>query len=329
MDAASFFGRAVPKIIAAEGTDAVRRFLEFFTANIRNKNTRAAYAQAIGQFCRWSDRRRFSLDLIEPMAVAAYIEELGKIRSKPTVKQHLAAIRMLFDWLVLGQIIPGNPASFVRGPTYVVKRGKTPVLSADDARKLLHSIPLLRTIRRGETNIRVPDLVGLRDRALIAVMVYSFARVSAVVGMNIDDYYQNGKRSWLRLHEKGGKFHEVPAHHNAEAYLDEYLQAAGQDTDKRSPLFRSAVGKSGLLTANRISRTDVLRMIKRRARAAGISAATCCHTFRATGITAYLENGGTIENAQAIAGHESPRTTKLYDRTDDEITVDEVERIRI
>src|SRR5262252_3809305 len=123
VDAALFFGQAVPKIIAAEGSDAVRRFLEFFTANIRNKNTRAAYAQAIGQFCRWCERRRFSLDLIEPVAVAAYIEELGKIRSKPTVKQHLAAIRMLFDWLVLGQIIPGNPASFVRGPTHVVKRG--------------------------------------------------------------------------------------------------------------------------------------------------------------------------------------------------------------
>src|ERR1017187_6165520 len=146
--AASFFGQAVPKIIAAEGPEAVRRFVEFFTANIRNRNTRAAYAQAVGQFCRWCERRRFSLDLIEPVTVAAYIEELSKIRSKPTVKQHLAAMRMLFDWLVLGQIIPGNPASFVRGPNYVVKRGKTPVLSAEDARKLLDSIPLTCIVRR-------------------------------------------------------------------------------------------------------------------------------------------------------------------------------------
>ena len=139
---ASLFRQAVPKIIAAEGPNAVRRFLEFFTANIRNKNTRAAYAQAVGQFCRWCDRRRFSLELIEPITVAAYIEELLRIRSKPTVKQHLAAIRMLFDWLVLGQIIPANPAGVVRGPSHVVKRGKTPVLSADDARKLLDSISL-------------------------------------------------------------------------------------------------------------------------------------------------------------------------------------------
>ena len=327
--AASFFGQAVPKIIAAEGPDAIRRFLEFFTANIRNRNTRAAYAQAVGQFCRWCERRRFSLELIEPMTVAAYIEELSQIRSKPTVKQHLAAIRMLFDWLVLGQIIPANPASVVRGPKHSVKRGKTPVLSTDDARKLLDSIPLTRSMRRDGGETKVPDLVGLRDRALIAAMVYSFARVSAVVGMNVEDYYQNGKRSWLRLHEKGGKFHEVPAHHNAEAYLDEYLEVVSGRQEKKTPLFRSARGKTTVLTEQRMSRTDVLRMIKRRARAAGLSASTCCHTFRATGITAYMENGGTIENAQAIAGHESPRTTKLYDRTSDEITLDEVERIII
>jgi site-specific recombinase XerD len=326
---ASFFRQAVPKIIATEGPDAVRRFLEFFTANIRNKNTRAAYAQAVGQFCRWCDRRRFSLELIEPITVAAYIEELLRIRSKPTVKQHLAAIRMLFDWLVLGQIIPANPAGVVRGPSHVVKRGKTPVLSADDARKLLDSISLTRKICRAGREFEVPDLAGLRDRALIAVMVFSFARVSAVVGMNHDDYYQNGKRSWLRLHEKGGKFLEVPAHHNTEAYLDDFLKTTGDHLEKKSPLFCSAAGKTNTLTRNRMSRTDVLRMIKRRARDAGLSVSTRCHTFRATGITAYLENGGTIEKAQMIAGHESPRTTKLYDRTSDEITLDEVERILI
>jgi len=160
-------------------------------------------------------------------------------------------------------------------------------------------------------------------------MVYSFARVSAVVGMNADSYYQIGKRSWLRFHEKGGKFHEVPAHHNAEAYLDAYISAAAIGGDKAGPLFRTARGRTGMLTENRITRHDALRMIKRRAHNAGLSNRVGCHTFRATGITAYLENGGTIERAQAIAAHESPRTTKLYDRTDDEITLDEVERILI
>src|ERR1700683_377488 len=124
------------------------------------------------------------------------------------------------------------------------------------------------------------------------------------------------------------KRHEVPAHHNAEAYLDAYLDAAGIRDNNKSPLFRS-VDNRRKLTANPLTRTDVLRMVKRRALEAGLPSSTCCHTFRATGITAYLENGGTIENAQTIAAHESPRTTKLYDRTSDEITLDEVERIAI
>jgi integrase len=189
------------------------------------------------------------------------------------------------------------------------------VLKAEQARSLLDSIG-------------TGTIVGLRDRALIGVMVYSFARVGAVVGMRVEDYYQNGKRWWFRLHEKGGKRHEVPAHHNAEAYMDAYLEAAGIVGEKKSPLFRT-ISKHRELTGSAMYTVDVLRMIKRRAKAAGLPATTCCHTFRATGITAYLENGGTIENAQAIAAHESPRTTKLYDRTSDEITLDEVERILI
>jgi integrase len=159
-------------------------------------------------------------------------------------------------------------------------------------------------------------------------MCYTFARVSATIHIRVEDYYQNGKRWWIRLHEKGGKRHEVPAHHNAEVYLDAYLDGAGIRAETNSPLFRS-VDRRRELTGRPMARTDVLRMVKRRARAAELPSSTCCHTFRATGITAYLENGGTIENAAAIAAHESPRTTKLYDRTGDEITLDEVERIAI
>jgi site-specific recombinase XerD len=303
----------LPPLITREGERAGRRFVEFFTANIRNKNTRMAYMRALGPFLSWCDVRGLSLRDIQPVHVAAYIEEHPG--SPPTVKQHLAAIRMLFDWLVTGQVVPTNPASSVRGPKYVVKKGKTPVLTAGQARQLLDSID-------------TDSIVGLRDRALIGVMVYSFARVSAVIGMRVEDYYQSGKRWWIRLHEKGGKHHEVPAHHNAEAYLDAYLEAADIADRKKSSLFRT-INKRRQLTDSSMYRADVLRMIKRRAEAAGLPASTCCHTFRATGITAYLENGGTIENAQAIAAHESPRTTKLYDRTTDEITLDEVERILI
>jgi integrase len=188
---------------------------------------------------------------------------------------------MLFDWLVTGQVVPANPAWSVRGPKHVVRRGKTPVLSAAEARTLLDSID-------------VSALPGLRDRAIIGLMVYSFARVSAAVGMDVADYFQQGKRWWLRLHEKGGKRHDVPAHHNAEAYLDAYLEAAGIAGERHGPLFRT-VDRHGRLTARRLTRNDALRMVKRRARDAGLPGAVCCHTFRATGITAYLASGGTID----------------------------------
>lgn len=304
----------IPSIITREGRRASKRFLEFFTANIRNANTRISYARAVGQFLFWCEVRGVALAQIEPMTVAAYIEQ--HVGSPQTVKQHLAAIRMLFDWLVIGQVIPFNPAASVRGPRYSNKKGKTPVLSAQETRKLLDSID-------------TSHVVGLRDRALIGTMVYSFARVSAVVNMRVRDYYPNGKRYWFRLHEKGGKFHEVPAHHTAEQYLDEYLEAAGISEEKNKPLFRTTRGMSRELTISAMSRFDVYKMIQRRAEDTGISLEIACHTFRATGITEYLRNGGTIEHAQQIAAHESPRTTKLYDRTSDTISLDEIERIVI
>jgi integrase/recombinase XerD len=304
----------LPAAIGRAGQAAAWRFVEFFTATIRNKNTRAAYAEAVSQFFAWCERHRVTtLDQINPVVIATYIEHHPG--AAPTVKQHLAAIRMLFDFLVIGQIVPMNPASSVRGPKHVVRRGKTPVLTAAQARTLLDSI-------------KTDSIVGLRDRAIIGLMCFTFARVSAMVHMQTGDYYENGKRWWVRLHEKGGKRHEVPCHHNAEAYLDAYRDAAGIRDEKNSPLFRS-VDNRRKLTENPMTRTDVLRMVKRRALQAGLPSSTCCHTFRATGITAYLENGGTLENAAMIAAHESPRTTKLYDRTGDEITLDEVERIVI
>jgi integrase len=175
----------------------------------------------------------------------------------------------------------------------------------------------------------VPGVVGLRDRALIGVMVYTFARISAVVAMRVEDYFANGKRWWVRLHEKGGKRHEMPAHHKLERFLDEYLDAAGIADRDETPLFRSAAGRTRTLTDRPMHRVDAYRMIRRRTADVGLNGKLGCHVFRATGITAYLEAGGTLENAQAMAAHESPRTTKLYDRTGDEITLDEVERITI
>lgn len=305
----------IPSLIERAGERAIKRFAEFFTAEIRNPNTRKAYATAVRRFCQWCEEQGIALEQVNPVIVASHIEHLGTFLSPPSVKQSLAAIRMLFDYLVIGHAMEMNPASSVRGPKYVVKKGKTPVLTAPETRLLLDSIP-------GDT------IAGLRDRAVIASMVYSFARVGAVVKMNVEDYYANGKRFWYRLHEKGGKFHEVPAHHKAEEYVDAYLAAAGIVEDRKSPLFRT-LDRHRLLTGNRVYPNDVLRMIKRYARRAGLSNHICCHTFRATGITVYLSAGGTLERAAHIAAHESTRTTQLYNRTSDVVSLDEIEKILI
>jgi len=304
-----------PALIRAAGRKASKRYWEFFTANIRNKNTRLAYYRALNDFFAWCDDHGFGMLDLEPIVVATYVEYLSGIYSRPTVKQHLAAIRMCFDWLVVGHILPHNPAAAVRGPTHVVKTGKTPVLTAEQARSLIDSI-------------ESDTLIGLRDRAILSVLVFSFARVSALTGMLVEDYYQNTGRPWLRFQEKGGKRHEVPAHRKACAALNAYL-AEATIQDPKSPLFRTSTSSGKRLTENGMARQDVFSMVRRRALAAGLSEKVCCHTFRATGITAYLDNGGTIENAQAIAGHESPRTTKLYDRTGYGVTLEEIEKIRI
>jgi site-specific recombinase XerD len=297
--------------------EAERQVLEFFAAHLRNRNTRKAYAQAVADFGAWCAQRRISsLTQVRPMHVSAFVEELTTKIAPPSVKQKLTALRMLFDWLVVHQVLPNNPADAVRGPKYVVKKGKTSVLSVEETRELLD-------------HIDTASVVGLRDRALIALLVYTFARVGAAIAMRVGDVYVQGKRTWVRLHEKGGKRHEMPAHHNLEAYLDAYITAAGLATDPKGPLFRSTVGRSGELTDRPLHQPDVYRMIGRRAAAADIRTRIGCHTFRATGITEYLRNGGKLEIAQAMANHESARTTGLYDRRQDEISLDEIERILI
>ena len=290
---------------------------EFFTAHIRNPNTRLAYLAAVRRFATWCELRDLALGQVEPVVVTAYVEELTRARSSATVKQHLAALRMLFDWLVVGQILPFNPASSVRGPKHVVKAGKTPVLSAKETRTLLDGID-------------VTNLVGLRDRAFLGVLVYSFARVSAAVSLQVADYYTQGPRWFFRLHEKGGRYNVVPAHHVAQEYVDAYLEAARIGEDRRGPLFRSAdPGRRDVLQERGMSRVGAFKMIKRCAQSMWLPAETYAHSFRGTGITEYLRNGGDVEVAARIAGQESTRTTQLYNRLRGEVSLEEFERIHI
>ena len=310
------YGAIVPAIVADTHGNAAERFIEYFAATIRNPNTRAAYMNAVADFLRFEPVADLgSLAEIRSIHVSAYIESVGERFAPQTVKQRLAALRGLFDWLARHGVLETNPAAPVRGPAYTIRRGKTPILTAGEAKRLIESI---------ETD----SLVGLRDRALIAVMVYSFARISAAVGMDLEDLVQTAGRSWLRLHEKGGKVHEMPVHHRLLEHLDAYIAALGP-AEAKTPLFRAALGRTGKLGTERLSRHDAYAMVRRRAIKARVVEKIGNHSFRGTGITTYLENEGTLELAQEMANHASPRTTKLYDRRGDKITQDAVERIRI
>ena len=307
----------VPGLIADLGEQAGWRYVEFFTANIRNPNTRRAYIRACSRFFAWCEERGLSLEAIRPFDVATWVERLQQEHSAPGVKQQLAAVRMLFDWLITGQVVPTNPASAVRGPKHVVKTGKTPVLEGSEWRRLIDSIST-ETVR------------GLRDRALIATLTYSFARIGAALKVKVEDLRPKGAGWLIRLHEKGGKHHTMPCHHALAEALHAYIAAAGIGEDRKGFLFRTSPRHTAtVLTEQPLDQAAAWRMIRRRATAAGIMAPIGCHTFRATGITAYLANGGALEHAQEMAAHESPRTTKLYDRTHERLTQDEVEKIRL
>jgi site-specific recombinase XerD len=306
-----------PALVVSAGERASVRFVEFFASAIRNPHTRRAYARAAGDFLAWcAGAGVSSIIAVQPLHVAAWIELQTQTHAALTVKQCLAAIRHLFDWLVTGQIVPHNPAASVRGPSHTAEKGKTPVLDATEARQLLDSID-------------VTPPAGLRDRALIALMVFSFARVGAALAMRVEDVYVQQRRLWVRLREKGGKAHAMPCHHTLEMYLHEYLDNTGIASDSKGPLFRTIARGTGQLSATPLPQANAYAMVRRRALAAGIDTQIGNHTFRATGITTYLKNGGSLENAAAMANHASTRTTQLYDRRQDDISLDEVERIRL
>jgi len=312
-------GLILPALITQAGDDAARRYLEFFAAHIRNANTRQAYVRAADEFLTWSHANGItSLLDIQPLHVAAWIEGKAQTHAAPTVKLQLAGLRRLFNWLVVKGVLHQNPAAPVNGPKHSYTSGKTPILVTDEARQLLASID-------------TGSIAGLRDRALLALMTYTFARISAAISMNVADVYPKQHRLFVRLHEKGGKEHELPCHHSLEQYLRDYLDAAGIGQDRGAPLFRAIDRQTRQLSNTRLNRQRAYDMVRRRARQAGIETPGICnHTFRGTGITAYLQNPDSkLEHAQEIAAHADPKTTRLYDRRRDAINLDEIERIGI
>jgi len=283
---------------------------------IRNSNTRQAYLRAWDRFGVWCKQSGLEqLSDIRPLHVATYIETISKELSASSVKQHRAALSKCFDFLVVRQIATENPVSNVAGPKIKVTKGKTPTLTDEEFLDLIESIP-------NDT------LIGLRDRAFLTLLAYTWPRVSAALGTTVHDYFPKGKRWYIRLSEKGGKENAVLVHHKAQDALDEYLKQANLTDSPTLPIFQS-FDRRRQLTGRALDRREALAMVKRRAKAAGLHHEKVCnHSFRATGITNYMTNGGRLDIAQEWANHSDPRTTGLYDHSKDKVSLEEVERIR-
>jgi integrase/recombinase XerD len=314
-----------PAIVALRSRQARFAWDEFFAAQIRNPHTRAAYSLAVRRFFVWLEPQNIALSDIEPATVGTYFAEHPS--SVPTKKLHLAALRALFDQMVVRHAMLLNPAASVRGERYQVVEGKTPEISVPQARALIARI---RTLKKDHDNI-VPDIVGMRDRAIVGVLIYTAARAGAVAMLRLKDFIYDGALWTLRFVEKGGKSREIPVRHDdLERYILEYITAAGiRDDSGDSPLFRSAERRTGRLTDKPLSNVDICRLVKRRLKDAELPAHYSPHSFRVTTLTDLLTQGAPLEDVQYLAGHADARTTRLYDRRQKRVTRNIVERISI
>jgi len=310
---------SLPRVISRAGEAFAFHSLEFVTARIANPNTRAAYGRAIVEFCSWCEDHGLSLPALSSPIVAAYFHELGTRLSASSTNQHLSAVRQWLEWLTRSGALRVNPAASVRGTRISRDAGKTPVLEREEARRLFASLE------------RPNGLIARRDRAILAVMLYDFVRVGALVRMRVRDFQVHDDAAWLVLREKGGKERRLPAHHLVRDYVLAYLYGAGLNGREhaKTPLFQSAPGRAKALSGKPLDRSAVLGIVKRRCRSVGLPASICNHSFRATGITLHQENGGDIEAAARLAGHADTRTTQLYNRSRRRISSLEVERVHI
>ena len=308
------FADRLPPMIASADDRTAWRFVDFFAVTIRNPNTREAYYRAVSRFMDWCEQYGLHrLAAIRPIHVAAYVEQLPL--SRPSVRQHLSAISRCFDWMVSGGTLETNPATSVQRPKHVVRVGRTPVLSDDEARTLLKSIS-------------IDKIAGLRDRALIGCMLYTFGRVGAVIAMDVEDYrLSNHQRHSCCTRRAARSTRSLHTTGSSSTSVSTWTPPVSGIVPK-APLFQAVDITKSRLKGTRMNRQIVFQMVRRRARRAGLPPSINCHSFRATGITNYLSNGGSLEDARAIAAHESSQTTRLYDRTGDSITLDEIERIR-
>lgn len=306
---------ATPALVAAAGAAAKFSWEEFLYGRLRNPCTRRAYAFAVQRFLDYCQQSALALECIAPRDVGRYLD--GLTYAPATKKLHLAALRHFLDGLVTRHVIVLNPAATVRGERLHVVEGKTPEIGVDQARRLLRCID-------------VTSVVGLRDRAILGILIYTAARVGAVARLRRGDFYPVADQACLRFAEKGGKSREIPVRHDLQQYLVEYLRMSGVEyADKAAPFFRAAIRRTRHLTQSALSADDMGRMFKRRLHQAGLPDQLSPHSLRVTTVTDLLSQGVSLEDVQYLAGHADPRTTRLYDRRHRQVTRNIVERISI
>jgi integrase len=287
-------------------------FLNILEGRIRNENTRNAYKAAWRSFFEFCSVYKLELERVKPYHFGLWLKRYSG--SVATQRQHLAAIRLLFDHLLEKGVVELNPAARAKPPRLERETSHTPVFEEDEIKAFLSAIK--------------PDsLMDIRDKALFSVLLYGWARVSAVVALKVEDYYQRKGERWLRLAEKRGKIHEVPVHSKAREAIDQWLRASGLGSNPSAPLFPAFGKDKKTVELRHMDRTSIWRLVQARARACGLEKRVCCHSFRATGITEYMNAGGSLDIAQRIAGHSELSTTKIYDRSQDRVTIAEIERV--
>jgi integrase/recombinase XerD len=314
---------AAPDIVREAGRGAEYAYADFFKAKLSNANTRVAYKRAVDRFLGWCQLRGMALHQVTSFVVGDYIEHYlvdknGHPLSAPTKKQHLAGLRHFFDNQQMYHGVVINPASSVRGPKYSAREGKTPAFDDRQVRALLDSI-------------ENADVVAIRDKTLLMILAFTAARAGAVARLRTMDYLTDGRAWAFNFGEKGGKLHHVPARHDLQLQMESYLQAAGlEGRSDKTALFRTAKRRKRELTERGLNGNDLLRIVKRRLKGAGLPPGSfCCHSFRATTATNLLKQKVSREQVQYLLGHSDARTTDLYNRTDKEVTRNVVERISI
>jgi len=304
---------ALPELVREAGPNARFAWEEFIYGEISNENTRRAYGKAVADLLAAADAAGLGLNQITPKFVRTHFERMDA--SVPTKKLRLSAVKSFFDIAVTRHALPLNPALSVRGEKHRMVEGKTPEITPAQAAKLL------RKCDEG-------SVVGLRDKTILAILIYTAARVGAVAKLTLGDFSTTDTQYSLRFQEKGGKKREIPVRHDLELLLKHYIAAAGL-TGKIAPLFPSAIGKTGKLSTSEMHPNDIRRMLKRRLLQAGLSSAFSPHSFRVCTLTDLLKQEVAREDVQYLAGHADARTTALYDRRGKKVTRNIVERISV